>query len=210
MAAGAQSDGRVGTTGMLAAEATATLQAQGQHWAGAAVDMRAGSLDLSGSQTRAGTIALQATGAGIDLAGAGLAASQELSVMSAAGLRTDGALLAGPDILLAAQSLTHRGGTLHAGRSLRVISDGLVDNSSGRMLSGGDLQVAGAQSASPRSLRVSNRDGVILATDMLRVQADSLGGDGQRLRPGNANDADGGLAKGGGNGGDGVCEHRRW
>jgi hypothetical protein len=39
---------------------------------------------------------------------------------------------------------------------------------------------------------------------------ESLGGDGQRLRPGNADDADGGLAKGGGNGGDGVCEHRRW
>jgi hypothetical protein len=30
------------------------------------------------------------------------------------------------------------------------------------------------------------------------------------LRTGNADDADGGLAKGGGNGGDGVCEHRRW
>lgn len=39
---------------------------------------------------------------------------------------------------------------------------------------------------------------------------ESLGGDGQRLRTGNADDADGGLAKGGGNGGDGVCEHRRW
>ncbi len=181
MVAGAQSDGRVGTTGMLTAEATATLQAQGQHWAGATVDMRAGGLDLSGSQTRAGTIALQATGAGINLAGADLAASQELSVMSSAGLRTEGALLAGPDIRLAAQSLTHRGGTLQAGRSLHIISDGLIDNSGGWMLSGGDLQVAGAQSASPRSLRVSNRDGVILATDMLRVKADSLGGDGQLL-----------------------------
>jgi hypothetical protein len=35
-------------------------------------------------------------------------------------------------------------------------------------------------------------------------------GDWERLRAGNAHHADGGLAEGSGDGGDGVCKHRRW
>jgi hypothetical protein len=35
-------------------------------------------------------------------------------------------------------------------------------------------------------------------------------GDLERLRAGHAQDADRGFPHGGGNGGDGVCEHRRW
>ncbi|MEY4713473.1 MAG: hypothetical protein RIS88_2923, partial [Pseudomonadota bacterium] len=181
MAAGVQEDGTVGPTGTLAAEAFTTLRAQGRHLAGTAVELRGGGVDLRGSQTRADTIVLKAADASIDLTGADMAAARDVSATAAAALRTDVALLEAPDIRLNAQSLTNRGGAIRAGRSLHVASDGRVDNRGGLMRSGGDLQLQGTQQHSPRSLRISNHEGTLLATGTLRVHADSLEGDGHLL-----------------------------
>ncbi len=184
MAAGVQDDGTVGATGTLTARATTTLQTQGRHLAGAAVDLGAGGIDLGGSQTRAGTIVLKAGDASIDLAGADMVATRELSATAVAGLRTDGALLGGQDIRLEAQSLSNRGGVLLATNTLRVQAGSLGGD--GQLLSLGDLNLDLVQDVLHTGTLRAGRDatvqtqgsvvntGEISAGGTLRLKAASL------------------------------------
>lgn len=57
---------------------------------------------------------------------------------------------------------------------------------------------------------IDDRDEMRLPGREVLWKFEGQSGDWERLRAGNSHHADGGLAECGGDGGDGVCEHRRW
>lgn len=110
LGAGVKSDNSIVTSGTLSIEANGQLIAQGKNVSGTAQNLNAHSIDLSGSQTQSRDISLTSQGGPIDLSGARLSASQNLSASTASQLRTDNANLVAGQVTLDAQALSNVGG----------------------------------------------------------------------------------------------------
>ncbi|WP_145560497.1 hemagglutinin repeat-containing protein, partial [Yersinia bercovieri] len=141
LGAGVKSDSSAITSGTLRIDASGKLTAQGKNVSGTAQVLNAHSIDLSGSQTESRDLTLSAQGGPIDLSGAKLSASQRLSASTASLLRTDNARLIGEKITLDAQSLSNVGGVIaQTGTTdLNLNLPGYIDNRDGKILSSGTL-----------------------------------------------------------------------
>ncbi|WP_145496096.1 hemagglutinin repeat-containing protein [Yersinia bercovieri] len=141
LGAGVKSDNSTITSGTLRIDASGMLIAQGKNVGGTAQLLNAHSIDLSGSQTESRDLTLSAQGGPIDLSGAKLSASQRLSAATASLLRTDNARLIGEKITLDAQSLSNVGGVIaQTGTTdLNLNLPGYIDNRDGKILSSGTL-----------------------------------------------------------------------
>ncbi len=147
LGAGVKSDNSRITSGTLRVEASGKLLAQGKNISGTAQHFTGQSLDLSGSQTQSGDLALSAQGGDIDLTGADLSANQ-LSASTALMLRTDSARLIAEQMTLDAHSLSNVGGV--------IAQTGATDF---------NLNLASA---------LDNRGGKILSSRQLSLQAETL------------------------------------
>ncbi|WP_145579321.1 hemagglutinin repeat-containing protein [Yersinia massiliensis] len=154
LGAGVKSDNSRITSGTLRVEASGKLLAQGKNISGTAQHFTGQSLDLSGSQTQSGDLALSAQGGEIDLTGADLSANQ-LSASTASMLRTDSARLIAEQMTLDAHSLSNVGGV--------IAQTGAADF---------NLNLAGA---------LDNRGGKILSSRQLSLQAETLTSNGNSL-----------------------------
>ncbi|WP_391592311.1 two-partner secretion domain-containing protein [Yersinia massiliensis] len=154
LGAGVKSDNSRITSGTLRVEASGKLLAQGKNISGTAQHFTGQSLDLSGSQTQSGDLALSAQGGEIDLTGADLSANQ-LSASTASMLRTDSARLIAEQMTLDAHSLSNVGGV--------IAQTGTTDF---------NLNLAGA---------LDNRGGKILSSRQLSLQAETLTSNGNSL-----------------------------
>lgn len=141
LAAGVQADGSLGTGGALTVAASQTITARGRNLAGGEQTMRAGSLDLSGSQTSARTLDLSAGAFDLDLTGADVAVGQSLTLHARHTLRTDGALLVAGRIAASAYDLSNIDG------DILQIGDGDLDIRLGHnFLNAGRLVATGTAS----------------------------------------------------------------
>ncbi|MFW5393436.1 hemagglutinin repeat-containing protein [Yersinia sp. 2544 StPb PI] len=143
LGAGVKSDNSAITSGTLRVDASGMLTAQGKNISGTAQVLNAHSIDLSGSQTQSRDLTLTAQGGAIDLTGAELLASGNLSASTAALLRTDSARLIADQVTLNAQSLSNVGGVIaQTGTTdFNLNLPGDVDNRGGTLLSKGNVAV---------------------------------------------------------------------
>ncbi|MHA3364404.1 hemagglutinin repeat-containing protein [Yersinia enterocolitica] len=143
LGAGVKSDNSIVTSGTLSIEANGQLIAQGKNVSGTAQNLNAHSIDLSGSQTQSRDISLTSQGGPIDLSGARLSASQNLSASTASQLRTDNANLVAGQVTLDAQALSNVGGVIaQTGTTdFNLNLPGNIDNRDGKILSGGKLSL---------------------------------------------------------------------
>ncbi|MFA3760137.1 hemagglutinin repeat-containing protein [Yersinia sp. 2466 StPb PI] len=143
LGAGVKSDNSAITSGTLRVDASGQLTAQGKNISGTAQVLNAHSIDLSGSQTQSRDLTLTAQGGAIDLTGAELLASGNLSASTAALLRTDSARLIAERVTLNAQSLSNVGGVIaQTGTTdFNLNLPGDVDNRGGTLLSKGNVAV---------------------------------------------------------------------
>ncbi|MGP2518212.1 hemagglutinin repeat-containing protein [Yersinia sp. 2545 StPb PI] len=196
LGAGVKSDNSAITSGTLRVDASGMLTAQGKNISGTAQVLNAHSIDLSGSQTQSRDLTLTAQGGAIDLTGAELLASGNLSASTAALLRTDNARLIAEQMTLNAQALSNVGGTIaQTGTTdFNLNLPGDVDNRGGTILSkgnvavnaqrldsnGGSLLAAGVHSdgrlMESGDLRVSTRQELIAQGQTLAAGAMTLTG----------------------------------
>ncbi|HHH1087237.1 TPA: hemagglutinin repeat-containing protein, partial [Yersinia enterocolitica] len=143
LGAGVKSDNSSVTSGTLSIEANGQLIAQGKNVSGTAQNLNAHSIDLSGSQTQSRDISLTSQGGPIDLSGARLSASQNLSASTASQLRTDNANLVAGQVTVDAQALSNVGGVIaQTGTTdFNLNLPGNIDNRDGKILSGGKLSL---------------------------------------------------------------------
>ncbi|MFW5393237.1 filamentous hemagglutinin N-terminal domain-containing protein, partial [Yersinia sp. 2544 StPb PI] len=196
LGAGVKSDNSAITSGTLRVDASGMLTAQGKNISGTAQVLNAHSIDLSGSQTQSRDLTLTAQGGAIDLTGAELLASGNLSASTAALLRTDNARLIAEQMTLNAQALSNVGGTIaQTGTTdFNLNLPGYLDNRGGTLLSkgnvavnaqrldsnGGSLLAAGVHSdgrlMDSGDLRVTTRQELIAQGQTLAVGAMTLTG----------------------------------
>lgn len=147
MGAGVQADGTLGGNASLQVRSDNQLAAQGQNLASGDVVLEGADLELAGSQTSAGNLALTARTGGIDASGASLFARQSLIASAARTLSTDGASASAQQLQLAAWDLSNVGGEiLQTGAGdLSVRLPGTLDNTRGRIASNSAALSLGAQ-----------------------------------------------------------------
>ncbi|EPE4188312.1 hemagglutinin repeat-containing protein [Yersinia enterocolitica] len=143
LGAGVKSDNSAITSGTLRVDASGMLTAQGKNVSGTAQVLNAHSIDLSSSQTQSRDLTLTAQDGAIDLTGAELLASGNLSASTAALLRTDSARLIAERVTLSAQSLSNVGGVIaQTGTTdFNLNLPGYLDNRGGTLLSKGNVAV---------------------------------------------------------------------
>ncbi|CNG74210.1 hemagglutinin repeat-containing protein [Yersinia frederiksenii] len=143
LGAGVKSDNSAITSGTLRVDASGMLTAQGKNISGTAQVLNAHSIDLSGSQTQSRDITLTSQGGPINLSGARLSASQNLSASTASQLRTDNANLVAGQVTFDAQTLSNVGGVIaQTGTTdFNLNLPGNIDNRDGKILSGGKLSL---------------------------------------------------------------------
>lgn len=134
-AAGVQADGRIGTGGALALDATQLIAAHGQNLSGDSGRLAARALELSGSQSSAQRWHLQASAGDVDASGAAIVAEDTLTVSAGQTLRTDGARLSAGQISAIAHDLSNiQGKIVQAGAGDLTLSlPGSLDNTQGRI-----------------------------------------------------------------------------
>lgn len=189
LAAGLNTDGSLhDAAALLQINATEQLTAQGTNLASGHLQLQGQALDISGSQTRAKTLELNATGRNtaaapgsgeIDASQADLLAQATITIEGQT-LRTDGAQLqAVGDIHIRADQLSNRAGLIRTNAALDIVS-GHIDNRDTRAAPGADPDLA-PKGLIGRSVQLStsellNQGGAVIATDQLTVQGASASG----------------------------------
>ncbi|AIN17704.1 hypothetical protein CH54_1917 [Yersinia rochesterensis] len=196
LGAGVKSDNSNITSGTLRVDASGKLTAQGKNISGTTQNFTAHSIDLSGSQTQSRDLTLTAQNGDINLTGANLSASRQLSASTAFLLRTDNASLIADQLKLSAQALSNVGGLIaQTGTTdFNLNLPGYVDNRGGSLLSAGKFLLqaesvnsngnsqlgAGVQSngklAQSGDLNVTTRQALIAQGQNVAVGAMTLSG----------------------------------
>ncbi|WP_054991875.1 hemagglutinin repeat-containing protein, partial [Pseudomonas syringae pv. coryli] len=177
LAAGAATDGKLGSSGNLTVQA-ATVTAQGQNLAAGDINLQADDLDLSGSQTQGRNVTLTANNGDANLSGSKVDASQTLTASATKTLRTDSATVNADNLQLNASDLSNVGGELVqtgvADTSIKAA--GTLDNRSGRIASNAD-------NARLSASHVDNRSGTIehAGKGSLNIQANRLDGNAGKI-----------------------------
>ncbi|HET7329512.1 hemagglutinin repeat-containing protein [Dyella sp.] len=140
LGAGIGGDGSLQGAGALNVAARDQLAANGRNLAAGSITLQGGALNLSSAQTQAGSdVALIATSGGIDHRNATLAARGALAVRSAGDVdNSQGAMQAAR---LDAQALAWRNayGSVQTSGAIHAQIGGLLDNTQGTWVSGGDM-----------------------------------------------------------------------
>jgi len=135
LGAGVQSDGSLGTSGNLSAQATQALTAAGQNLSGGDQDLRAQTINLAGSQTSARNLTATASHGDINLAGATVVTAQTLTANTNQILRSDHANISASQINIGAHDLSNvQGHIVQTGSGdLTLNLPGTLDNTQGRI-----------------------------------------------------------------------------
>ncbi|MHA3542466.1 hemagglutinin repeat-containing protein [Yersinia enterocolitica] len=143
LAAGLKSDNSSVTSGTLRVKASGQLIAQGKNISGAAQELSARNIDLSGSQTQSRDLTLTAQEGDITLTGAELLVSRHLSASTRSALRNDNARLIAGQITLDAQALSNVGGLIAqmGTTDFNLNLPGYLDNRSGTLFSKGNVTI---------------------------------------------------------------------
>ena len=198
LAAGLQSDGSLGSTGVLDVTATGSLASWGSALAAGNLLFSGSSIDLSNSQTRAGgNIILTAAQGNVINAGGNLAANGVVSISAAGALINGGSTVAqggkisGATLILQAASLDNEYGSLtQTGNSDLTLSfTGAFENAYGKFASnaadlsiqaasldntGGTIQQAGSGALTlDASGNLTNANGQIAGNGSLNIQSGS-------------------------------------
>ncbi|WP_329742897.1 hemagglutinin repeat-containing protein [Dyella sp. A6] len=154
LAAGLRGDGTLGSAGVLAVTATGSLASQGRALAAGNLDFTGQSIDLTGSQTRAGSdIALSARLGNVVNTGGNLAANGTVSITAPGSLinggstAAQGGTISGATLDLTAASLDNRYGTLTqtGAGDLTLAFAGAFENAYGTLASNaGNLRIQAA------------------------------------------------------------------
>ena len=185
LAAGMRADGSMTEQGMLVAGAGNSITANGLNLSGGDQSYAAQSLTLTNSQTSGANLNLFAADGDIDLTGATLLASQQLTAQSSQTIHTDSAHSAASSIQITAQHLTNRHGEIvQSGQGVLAIElAGALDNTQGLIAATRRLSIADTNSAN-KALAVTNTSGILFAGEALRIDSKHLSGDGQLLSQG--------------------------
>ncbi|MFJ1219043.1 hemagglutinin repeat-containing protein [Yersinia enterocolitica] len=143
LAAGLKSDNSSVTSGTLRVKASGQLIAQGKNISGAAQELSARNIDLSGSQTQSRDLTLTAQEGDITLTGAELLVSRHLSASTRSALRNDNARLIAGQITLDAQAFSNVGGLIAqmGTTDFNLNLPGYLDNRSGTLFSKGNVTI---------------------------------------------------------------------
>ena len=162
IAAGVQDNGTPGGSGNVQVSATGQLTALGQNLAGGDLSLTGSAIDISGSQTAANNISINA-GNTVDASHATLVGDGELQV-TAHTVRLDHGQIAADRLRFDAAMLSNRNGLLlQTGTGLAVVRVlTKLDNTGGTVSSNGSADITVGE--------LLNRDGVITAGNALQVQ----------------------------------------
>lgn len=135
LAAGVQSDGKIGDSGDLTLATSGKLTAQGQNLAGGDLAARGQGLDLSGSRTQGKNITLDARDGDLVTRNGAIAAQQQLSASTGKRLDNDGGTLTANKLDLHAHDLSSQQGqiTQTGGDDLSLTLQGDLNNRGGRI-----------------------------------------------------------------------------
>ncbi len=185
LAAGMRANGSMTDQGILVAEAGKSITAQGINLSGGDQYYAAQSLALTDSQTSAANVNLFAAQGDIDLTGATVFASQQLTAESSQTIHTDSAHVTASSIRMAAQNLSNRQGEIvQSGEgALTIELAGGLDNTLGLIAATRRLTIEDTNPAN-KTLAVTNTGGILFAGELLRIDSKHLSGDGQLLSQG--------------------------
>jgi len=187
LAAGADTSGKLGSSGNLTLQA-ATVKAQGQNLAAGDVTVVASDLDVSKSQTQGRNVTLTADTA--NLSDAQVDASQTLAADVSKTLRTDTASVYAGNVQLNTGELSNVGGELvQTGTADTAINVGTLHNQNGKIVAvnGGQLNIsardlidnsegtlAGSGTTRLKGARLNNAKGTVSAGGELHAEFDQL------------------------------------
>ena len=178
LAAGVQSDGKIGDSGDLTLATSGKLTAQGQNLAGGDLAARGQGLDLSGSRTQGKNITLDARDSDLVTRNGAIAAQQQLSASTGKRLDNDGGTLTATKLDLHAHDLSSQQGqiTQTGGDDLSLTLQGDLNNRGGRIATN-----SGNLTLSADTLDNQSGDITHAGSGTLAVNARSLQGSGGRL-----------------------------
>ena len=155
LAAGVDAQGGITRPGNLVLTSSGELKARGQNLAQNLLSARGSRVDMSGSQTTAGTVALTATREDVSTAGAVIRA-EEARIQAATGFSNDDGQLSAGTLSLQAQSIDNNRGLLRQENAQDLLLDsGVIRNNQGWLSGGGNTLV--------RAGLVENRGGMLAA-----------------------------------------------
>lgn len=168
LAAGVKSDGTLASAGNLELSTRGQLNAHGQTLAGGDLSAHGQGVDISGSQTQAKRVMLDAGAGSLSTASAQVNAA-ELTAQTAKRLNNTGGSLSADTVKVSAHDVTNRQGkviqTGHNALTLDV--NGEIDNQQG--------QIAAAQGVALKAQALNNTDGQVVAVaGKNRIDAGSL------------------------------------
>ena len=153
LAAGVDAQGGITRPGNLVLTATGELKAQGQNLAQNLLAARGSRVDMGGSQTTAGTVALTATQGDVRTTGATLRA-ESANIQAATGFNNDDGQLSAGTLSLQAQSIDNNRGLLRQENAQDLTLDsGVIRNNQGTLTNGGNTLI--------RADLVENRGGML-------------------------------------------------
>ncbi|MGI4936504.1 MAG: filamentous hemagglutinin N-terminal domain-containing protein, partial [Janthinobacterium lividum] len=165
LAAGVLPDGSLGGTGHLSVTAMEGISATGKNLSSGNQAYQAPTINLSGSQTSASKLTLNASAGEINLAGADISILQGLTANAGTMLVADAANINAGEMNLAAQTVLNRRGWLASTGSLRSSSQAF-NNTEGWISANTDLELA--------SETVDNSRGKISARATASLRRESL------------------------------------
>ncbi|MBW7981807.1 hemagglutinin repeat-containing protein [Enterobacillus tribolii] len=175
LAAGMNGDGKLGGSGNLTLNSKGMLTSNGQNLAASSMNVHASAIDLSGSQTGATDITLNATQGDISTANASVAASGKLSAITSGVVNNDGGKVSADKLELTARRLSNQKGTLQqVGKAdLQLAMQEGINNRAGTIASNGNnLTLSGSA--------INNQQGSIIhaGEGRLDIRTGRFDGDG--------------------------------
>ncbi|PKE30568.1 filamentous hemagglutinin [Rahnella sp. AA] len=178
LAAGVLADGSLGNSGDLRLTTTGELLAQGQNLAAGDFTAHGLGIDLSGSQTQALNITVDAQTANLLTQNAQVFAQNNLTALTATTLDNDGGTLSANSLSLSAFNLSNQSGDIlqFGNDALLLEHAGQINNTSGRIASNGE-------NLTLRSALINNQQGQIIhaGSGDFHLQAQTLRADGGQL-----------------------------
>ena len=137
LAAGMNSDGKLGSSGNLTLSTTGKLNAHGQNLAAGELNAQGSSVDISDSQTYGTNVTATATTGNLSTARANVSAAQTLTLNTKGVLGNDGGKLQADRLQLGGSTLSNKQGTINqlGTQDLTLAQQNAIDNSGGQIAS---------------------------------------------------------------------------
>ncbi|WMY74494.1 hemagglutinin repeat-containing protein [Buttiauxella selenatireducens] len=140
LAAGLNSDGKLGSSGNLTLSTTGQLSAHGQNLAATTLNAQGADVDFSQSQTWARDINATATSGNLSTAQGNIAAAQTLTLKTNGLLNNDGGKLEADRLLLGGSTLSNQSGVINqlGEQDLSLTQNTAINNNGGTIASNGN------------------------------------------------------------------------